>query len=430
MTTVNIKGPTSPALGAVSYHKHYRRTRRGVEQKMMVTFNLPGRLSLLEHRDAPPTPPADNALIADNLAPSDNFLDDSDNEPIRFRQRRQPIFQSKLEDSLRKSAGQSSEIEVIDIDSASDSDNGLDPDLFSIDEELNTALTAPTQDSVSGDVKVKTEGQGQKLDMSAVIKSIYRSFPVRDTPPPPGYRYIPPNLVNTIQRELNFYLDGADEDVEVMGKVVFTLKDPISARKIKLPVKATTCRHFECFDLDTFCMYSQIPQGVKGAVRKRLTQHSLDSRRLERLFVEQQQNIAQGLLSARAPGLVQPQFSEHGQMFFGEVSPKAPPLYKCPLCDERFGLRQLYISDVFNFFVKTTPEHTTRIELVENERYKIVEDEDEEDGVVVLSDDEDGEASKGPESDFGAGDFDDGLDDVLQHIEGTRGTWNDPLTLD
>ncbi|KAF5208491.1 hypothetical protein EJF18_80307 [Clavispora lusitaniae] len=341
---------------------------------------------------------------------------------------------SKDSQASRTDADSESEIEILEVrpihysHSASDSDS----DLSSLDEELNHALsstvTVPTQiDHVYRGAPVKPE------PIHKILPNIYKAVPPRASPAPPGYRNIPPNLVSTIQRELNLFFDtGNDDDLEVVGRVVFSLKDPYSATKIRLPVKATTCRHFECFDFDNFCLFHKLPLGIKGSLKKNLVLKSHDSRKLEQLFIRQQQQLASGVLSFSSPGLVYPQFSEHGQMFFTEIYNRTPPLYKCPLCDEKFGLKQLYISDIFNFFVKTTPLHTTRIELVESDRYKILEDEVVEpqeknaEYVVLSGDDSESE----PDASMSVDDFNDGLDDVLSKIRQGDGTWGNPVTLD
>ena len=341
---------------------------------------------------------------------------------------------SKDSQASRTDADSESEIEILEVrpihysHSASDSDS----DLSSLDEELNHALsstvTVPTQiDHVYRGAPVKPE------PIHKILPNIYKAVPPRASPAPPGYRNIPPNLVSTIQRELNLFFDtGNDDDLEVVGRVVFSLKDPYLATKIRLPVKATTCRHFECFDFDNFCLFHKLPLGIKGSLKKNLVLKSHDSRKLEQLFIRQQQQLASGVLLFLSPGLVYPQFSEHGQMFFTEIYNRTPPLYKCPLCDEKFGLKQLYISDIFNFFVKTTPLHTTRIELVESDRYKILEDEVVEpqeknaEYVVLSGDDSESE----PDASMSVDDFNDGLDDVLLKIRQGDGTWGNPVTLD
>jgi len=168
---------------------------------------------------------------------------------------------------------------------------------------------------------------------------------------------------------------------------------------------------------------------------------SHESRKLEQLFLKQQQQIANGTLLFKAPGLIYPLFSEHGQIFFSEIYSRTPPLYKCPLCDEKFALKQLYISDIFNFFVKTTPLSTTRIELVEADRYKILESEftetkEDTPEMVDLSDEEEEEGPIAPKQEFNVAnksfseDFNDGLDDVLMKMSQGDGTWGNPMTLD
>lgn len=321
-----------------------------------------------------------------------------------------------------------------------------DSDLSSLDDELNNALssttTMPTQviSSPKKEPEPKKTPYQPPLPMHKLLPTLYKPIKLRSSPAPPGYRNIPPNLVCAIQRELNTFFDtGGDDkdDLEVVGKIVFSLKDPYSATKIALPVKATTCRHFECFDFDNFCTFSKMPTGVRHHLKKTLVLKSHDSRRLEQLFLKQQKLISEGALLFKAPGLVYPLFSEHGQMFFLEVYCRTPPLYKCPLCDEKFGLKQLYISDIFNFFVKTTPRSISKIELVETDRYKIIdedapvrEERTETPDVVVLSEDEsDGEVKKEVNKSFSADDFNDGLDDMLTKISQDEGSWSNPVTL-
>lgn len=344
-------------------------------------------------------------------------------------------------------------------------DEDSDSDISCLDEEINQALssttTIPTQKS-----------QPSKLSL---INPIFKLLPNlckqvgERSPPPLGFRNIPPNLVNAIQRELNFFYDNnTDDDVEIVGKMTFSLKDPIARTKIRLPIKATTCRHFECFDFYNFCLFYELSTGTRNGLKTNMLLQSKESRECEEKFYRQQRQIAEGKMLIKSPGLVFPLFSEHGQMFFTDVYSRTPPLYKCPLCDEKFGLKQLYISDVFNFFVKTTPAHISKIELVENDRYKIVEEEtaeksEEKHDVVELDDDDDededavqktnvqtsvpkvraenkhlnGEIdSKLPsgaalaDRSVTSEDFNDGLDDVLLGLKQGDGSWFHPLTLD
>lgn len=338
-----------------------------------------------------------------------------------------------------------------DIQNSDSTDHDYDSDgseLSSLDDELNNVLTSTTTIPTQAEYHPKQPDR-RPISLETLIPNLYKPVKPRTSPPPPGYRNIPPNLVNTIQREFNLFFDtGGDDELEVVGKVVFSLKDPYSATKIKLPVKATTCRHFECFDFENFCVFQKMPHGIKNSLKKGLIMKSHESRKLEQLFIKQQQQIANGTLLFKAPGLIYPQFSEHGQMFFSEIFSRTPPLYKCPLCDEKFALKQLYISDIYNFFVKTTPLHTTRIELVETDRYKILEDdmgdqrEDSAECVILSEDDDEDETGdsgfQNPKTEpmelanksFSAEDFNDGLDDVLIKISQGDGTWGNPMTLD
>lgn len=244
----------------------------------------------------------------------------------------------------------------------------------------------------------------------------------------PGYRAIPANLRLALKREVLALEAAGDEDLLVVGKMIFLLKDPYSATKIRLPVKATACVHFECFDLDNFCMFHKIPPGVKHTLRKELVVKSSRARSIEKLFFDQQRLISRGKLSVRAPDLVYPQFSEHGQAFFCEIYRKVPPLYQCPLCDEKFLLKQLYISDIFNYFVKTTPRYTTRIEMVDKDMYKLVDDDKDatpetQDVLVLDSETEGADLDSASHSDFN-----DGLDEVLGGLG--DGSWGRPVEIE
>lgn len=334
-----------------------------------------------------------------------------------------------------------------------------DSELSFLDEEINNALSSTTTTSTQASVLVSQKVQSfSHAALQKLLPSLCR-YRAPLSPPPPGFRNIPPNLVNAIQRELNFFYDAnSDDDIEVVGKMAFSLKDPIARTKIRLPIKATTCRHFECFDFYNFCLFYELSRGTINGLKSSMFVQSKESRETEDMFYKQQKEIAEGRLLIKSPGLVFPQFSEHGQMFFTDVYSRTPPLYKCPLCDEKFGLKQLYISDVFNFFVKTTPLHITKIELVENDRYKIIEEETiekaEESHDVVDLDDEESRDSSGrvvgvsgifdkaniapgssgttPHSNrsINCEDFNDGLDDVLIRLGKGDGSWSYPLTLD
>ncbi|EGW35622.1 uncharacterized protein SPAPADRAFT_58836, partial [Spathaspora passalidarum NRRL Y-27907] len=78
------------------------------------------------------------------------------------------------------------------------------------------------------------------------------------------------------------------------------------------------------------------------------------------------------------------------------------PTYSCPICDTKFMLSGLTISDSYNYFVKSTPKETERIELIGMEKYRLIDDsitahippEDDEDMIVLSSDDEEDQRIK------------------------------------
>lgn len=434
MTNLQLKGPRAGDPTLVSFHKEYSMSQGETSTLLMVTIRLGNKLRVSTEHHTPsdelPIPLAlpelNESLWGDHTDPThdDTVADPEEGPQVYIKKLSEPPIPIVATEKEAEDSG--SELEILEVRVLEESDTDTESELSSLDEELNNVLsstTAPTQ-----------EPEHVKIH----IPTLYKPIAARTSPAPPGYRNLPPNLVNTIQRELNLFFDNGDDDLEVVGKLVFSLKDPYLATKIRLPVKASTCRHFECFDLDNFCVFHKLPFGVKNTLRRSLTEKCNDARKLEQLFLKQQQRIANGTLLFKSPGLVYPQFSEHGQMFFSEVFNRTPPLYKCPLCDEKFGLKQLYISDVINFFVKTSPIQTTRIELVESDRYKIIDDEaemevDTSEVVVLDEEDDDYDETNAPPPAANKSfndDFNDGLDDVLVKISQGDGTWGNPMTLD
>ncbi|CAK7909435.1 hypothetical protein CAAN1_24S01310 [[Candida] anglica] len=302
------------------------------------------------------------------------------------------------------------------------------------------------------------------------------------------YRTIPPNLIATIRSELT-----DDDSLGIISKMIFTLKDPLSATKISLPVKSSACHHFECFDYDTFCTFNKIPLGIKTITRKDLAKRNFEMKRLEK---ERQQRANSGGLGANAgfsfvppppsvnktypqifipgpgPG---PGMAGHGMGRGTDNKSKlssyyGPRLtYKCPICDTAFDLRMMMISDAYNFFVKTTPRDVSRVELVDMVKYRILDDRPNSsrqssaivEEVIILDDDDEedydeeedkqdkaskpapGTSNEVPVKQEKWGSdaqyhrhvsedvFDDGLDDELLSL-GTqgKGSWEDPVTID
>lgn len=287
-----------------------------------------------------------------------------------------------------------------------------DSDLWSLDQELNKNLLELTQALSQGPKSTEKEKlfEPESSDL---------------------YRTIPQNLITTINRELG-------EDGGMIEKMIFTLKDPITATRIRLPVRSTACAHFECFDFDNFCEFTKIPAGVKAFIRKDLVKRSFELKQYEKLM---QKNDAGRRKLPPPPQWLQP--IRHAYL------PNIPT-YKCPVCDTAFPLHQLYISDVFNFFVKFTPSYVHRIEITDRIKYRIIEDEKEmsasaHEDIVVLSDDEaevkiepttttktTKSSSHSTSLPFSDDVFDDGLDEQLALIpqEQGSGSWNDPVTVD
>ncbi|OBA19937.1 hypothetical protein METBIDRAFT_210085 [Metschnikowia bicuspidata var. bicuspidata NRRL YB-4993] len=440
MANLQLKGPRNEDTGPVKYFSTFLRSSGEEADGLLVTFQLGDQLrrcftdknvsiegvydpifstctDTKKIGDNPcpglSIPPASNAnnTPASLIGPSLNGLNaapvqareevdtDSDIEIIEVRpaQRMRPVHSS----GTTWGSTSSFQIRLSDT-TGSDTDGNSSSELSALDSQINQVLSPNL--TISSQKPYFQRHTTQPIERSvknmppihSLLPEFFKPHATVKGPPPPGYRNIPPNLVYAINRELNIWMETpSDDDIEMVEKLVFTLKDPIVKTKIKLPIKATTCRHFECFDFQTFCEFHGLKPGVKSLLKSTLVQQSREARAAENLFLRQQQRIAAKTLSSDAPEILFPFFSEHGQMFFTELYNRTPPLYKCPLCDEKFGLKQLYISDIFNFFVKTTPLHITKVQL-EGARFKIVEDDKlestkEEAEIVDLSEEDEEE---------------------------------------
>lgn len=337
-----------------------------------------------------------------------------------------------------------------------------DSDLSSLDLELNKALSSSnTLPSSEINYKAPPTSQGTQI----INKSNTKTAEDKSA----GYRTIPKNLISIIKKELGDVGD-TDDDLGMIEKMVFTLKDPLSASKIGLPVKSNLCHHFECFDFENFCIFNKIPTGVKNLIKKDLAKRNLDLKKSEKVS---KLNLT-GYTKYEGPGVTPsnplnviqfPSFTPSIKNYKQPFAQPKIPTYKCPVCNVSFALNQLYISDVFNFFVKTTPKHIDRIELMDMVKYKIIDDSKanwsttksrvshEPEEVVILSDD-DGEdpptqpsihqhenTQIDPQMLESTDDvFNDGLDNELLRLSSIheyasdgyqgRGSWEDPVTLD
>lgn len=256
-----------------------------------------------------------------------------------------------------------------------------DDSLMSIDKlcnEQDSPLTSPVLQS-----------RGQPHHISLTNKAI--------SLPPIGtdsdvFRKIPPNLKQMLKEEFGSH---QDEDFSIIEKMIFSLRDPLSASKIKLPVKSLMCTHFECFDFDNFCTFNRIPSGVSHVLRKDLYKKAYEVKKrfkqLEETALESETLKSMNMFLFKKNFTYQPNVNELKNF----VSfPSYYPVYKCPICNLLFELNQLFISDIFNYFIKTTPLHIDRIEMYDMEKYRIVDEtihpekKTETEEVVVLSDDE------------------------------------------
>lgn len=363
------------------------------------------------------------------------------------------------------------------LDEPMNPDEDSESDLSSLDWELNQALSSsntlpssetsykvtnqPTQTLVKKEM-IETNVTKQMKHMKGEEKTQGTDDKLA------GYRMIPKNLISIIKRELGDIGDN-DDDLGMIEKMVFTLKDPLSASKMHLPVKSCLCQHFECFDFENFCIFNKIPTGVKTLIKKDLAKRNLDLKKSEmkpKQFVRGSMKYERGVAPSvpinliHFPTLHAPYNQKNYKQAFAQPN---IPTYKCPVCNVTFALNQLYISDVFNFFVKTTPKHIDRIELIDMVRYKIIDDSKPQtstsnfkttsvpDEIVVLSDEEtdlhlqtsrNHEPTQPDSPIYEPSDdvFDDGLDNELVRLSNLHeladdgykgeGSWEDPVTLD
>ena len=345
-----------------------------------------------------------------------------------------------------------------------DGDSNSDSDLSSLDWELNKALSS-SNTIPSSEITFKAASTSQGTQ--DIAKNDSKEADDRSA----GYRTIPKNLISIIKKELGD-LGDTDDDLGMIEKMVFTLKDPLSASKIGLPVKSNLCQHFECFDFENFCIFNKIPMGVKNLIKKDLAKRNLDLKKSEKLSKLNQPGHVKydgHATNTNASFIHFPSFSPSIKGYKHPFAQPRVPAYKCPVCNVSFALNQLYISDVFNFFVKTTPKHIDRIELMDMVKYKIIDDSKanwantkshvshEPEELVILSDDDDVDDVDStaaqhaihnnehtqvdpqiPESTDDV--FNDGLDNELLRLSNLhehatdgykgRGSWEDPVTLD
>ena len=333
-------------------------------------------------------------------------------------------------------------------------------ELSSLDAELNKALTSSTTTTVSPSV-VKHERVSPKKPLHTRSQE--------------GYRPLPINIKPIVEQELSEF---NDEDFGTVDKIVFSLKDPLGGSKIKLPVKSCHCIHFECFDYENFCLFNKIPSGVQTLMKKELAKKSFkkltkDKQSIGRQSIGKQSIAKQSMMARNKITVINQVHIENNSSYTLKFIKPQVPTYKCPLCDIKFPLNDLLISDSFNYFVKSTPKETERVELVEMNRYRIVDDTirhkssaavSNED-IIVLSDIEDDEPLPPPpthnltpnplQTDIINNDnlddqydptqlestdnlLNDGLDDYFIQLPSIsrpndyrgKGSWDDPVTLD
>lgn len=231
------------------------------------------------------------------------------------------------------------------------------------------------------------------------------------------HRPIPKNIAPLVQQDL-IDLNQEDEELGIINKIIFSLIDPISGSKIKLPVKSTICTHFECFDYETFCLFNKIPSSISAFIKKEMfgknrlrlkkLKQADDLKKEEKISYKKKPVVTDYIEIIDKPKSVynndgygctgfNQNFNQNnnynrGYQNYNSIKSKyvAPvPNYNCPVCDAKFFLSDLEIYDSFNYFLKATPNYSNRVELVDMDKYRIIEEHSRiTEESVVLSDHE------------------------------------------
>ncbi|CUM67111.1 uncharacterized protein PRCAT00004800001 [Priceomyces carsonii] len=322
----------------------------------------------------------------------------------------------------------------------------LDSDLSSLDYELNQALMSEIDSGGSTIISSEKatllpskESSVEQVKTKKIPKKVNKVGTDASKPSAQYiYKTIPSNIKPILVGELGDLDKDEENDLGLVEKFIFSIKDPLSACKITLPVKSIYCVHFQCFDYEAFCIFNKIPAGIKMFTKKDLARKSF-----EKLAYYEKKPIHSPLR------IVIPESGRKPKDSY-KASSKIPS-YKCPICDVEFQLLDLCISQSFNYFVKSTSKETEKIEIVDMLKYRIIEDRGSAsverqtgDNIIVISDIEDTDDDDEDENnatliDSADNIFNDGLDEEMIRLSNGElpyqkskgsGKWDDPITLD
>lgn len=82
------------------------------------------------------------------------------------------------------------------------------------------------------------------------------------------YKILPRNVSPIVRNELH----SIEDEFAPVDRMVFSLRDPLGGGRINLPVKSTSCIHFQCFDYENFCLFNKISTATKEITRRNLVQ--------------------------------------------------------------------------------------------------------------------------------------------------------------
>ncbi|CAI5759387.1 unnamed protein product [Candida verbasci] len=237
-----------------------------------------------------------------------------------------------------------------------------------------------------------------------------------------NYKLVPKNIVPFLDEELQGL--SLDENELITTSATISLLDPLSQTKIKLPVKSIICTHFECFDYENFCTFNNITISIKELTAKNLKSQAVKKLQQQELINKLDINLQKQQIQKRKDELKLHQnylnqinqrrkHQQNGSNFIKMVTNQTSsnyrsnfiipnqsiPFYKCPICECSFPLNSLKISDPFNFFVKNTADDVTKIEIINKEKYRILNDKERSmsvkpDEILTISDGSDDEDNR------------------------------------
>lgn len=155
-----------------------------------------------------------------------------------------------------------------------------DSDISSMDNELTEFLTehsvlvtpglpsVPNHPEIAHTTKKPLEKKPSPKPSSLLLKKRQGSSSSDIPRVDETYKVLPRNVSPIVRNELH----SIEDEFAPVDRMVFSLKDPLGGGRISLPVKSTSCIHFQCFDYENFCLFNKITAATKEITRRNLVQ--------------------------------------------------------------------------------------------------------------------------------------------------------------